>query len=104
MRQKKTIDAYIHAPRAISLAEPGAANVTETGVCVELMKIESDPNFDRNRQCPQLPLLVPFRSTVQLPFPENGASVTSMSLPTLDRHQSGLYGALMRIGRLVSPQ
>ena len=69
-----------------------------------MMKIESDPNFERNRQCPQLPLPVPYQSTVQLPFPENGASVTNMSLPTLDRYQSGLYGALMRIGRLVSPQ
>ena len=28
---------------------------------------------------------VPFQSTVQLPFPENGASVTSISLLTLDR-------------------
>ena len=29
------------------------------------MKIESDPNFQRNRRCPQLPLPVPFQSTVQ---------------------------------------
>jgi len=28
---------------------------------------------------------VPFRSTVQLPFPENGASVTGISSPTFDR-------------------
>ena len=28
---------------------------------------------------------VPFQSTVQLPFPENGASVTSISLRTLHR-------------------
>jgi hypothetical protein len=37
---------------------------------------------------PAVPLVavaVPFPSTVQVPFPENGASVTSMSLPTVDR-------------------
>ena len=34
---------------------------------------------------PVVAVAVPFQSTVQLPFPENGASVTSTSLLTLDR-------------------
>ena len=34
---------------------------------------------------PVVAVAVPFQSTVQLPFPENGASVTSISLLTLDR-------------------
>ena len=34
---------------------------------------------------PVVAVAVPCQSTVQLPFPENGASVTGISLPTLDR-------------------
>jgi hypothetical protein len=34
---------------------------------------------------PVVAVAVPFQSTVQLPFPETGASVTSMSLLTVDR-------------------
>jgi len=34
---------------------------------------------------PVVAVAVPFRSTVQLPFPENGASVTGISSPTFDR-------------------
>jgi hypothetical protein len=39
----------------------------------------------RNQPVSVVAVAVPLQSTVQLPFPENGASVTSISLPTLDR-------------------
>ena len=67
-------------------------HVAEAGVRVEMMKIESDPNFflenrfkQRNPQWPVVAVAEPFQSTVQLPFPKNGASVTGISSPTLDR-------------------
>ena len=46
-------------------------------------KIESDPNFHGNRSS-VVAVAVPCQSTVQLPFPESGASVTGISSPTLD--------------------
>ena len=64
----------------------GASHVVEGGVRVEIVKIESDPNFNigsssetssaRSCRCRAV------QSTVQLPFPENGASLTGISSPT----------------------
>ena len=113
LRQKKAIWILHHARSAISLADELAMgsdsifilrtqryrtargqywHVAEAGVRVEMMKIESDPNFllenrfkQRNPQWPVVAVAEPFQSTVQLPFPKNGASVTGISSPTLDR-------------------
>ena len=70
--------AVTHPASAPLEDSTGASHVAEAGVRVEMMKIESDPNF-------ALPVAMPFQSTVQSPYPENGASVTGISSPTLDR-------------------
>ena len=66
----------------------GAPYVAEAGVRVERMKIESDPNF--KPAVPVVAVAVPFRSTVQLPFPEKGASVSCWERDTAGVSESFL--------------
>ena len=68
----------------------GASHIVEGGVRVEMVKIESAPisksvQAAKLEAVPVVAVAAPFQSTVQLPFPENGASVTGISSPTLDR-------------------
>ena len=67
---------------------PARRTVAEAGVRVERMKIESDPNF--KPAVPVVAVAVPFRSTVQLPFPEKGASVSCWERDTAGVSESFL--------------